>query len=129
MMSYEQARDTLIAQLRYDATMHEAERHDEIGRRFDRIEHEFPPGAEPGLDRLRVAMAFWDGWIHARNHGWNVGGTIAPGEWPALARSVASDLEEERDVADPRVRARFDVSGKHGIGERAQMLSSRLRSG
>ena len=128
MMSYERARDTLIAQLRNDATMHEAERYDEIGRRFDRIEHDFPHGAEPELDRLRVAMAFWDGWIHARNHGWHVGGTIARGEWPSLARGVASELEEERDITEPRVRARFDVGGEHGIGERAQMLSTRLRS-
>ena len=44
MLTYTAARDTLVEQLRADAAAHAAERYDEIGRRFDRLEHQFPTG-------------------------------------------------------------------------------------
>jgi len=127
MLSYQAARDTLIAELRANAADHEAERYDAIGRRFDRVEHDFPTGTAPELGRLHVALTFWDGWIDARNNGWPRG-PIGLQEWPILARRVADDLEHDRDVSDALVLSRFDLVAHPRLNERVQTLAARLRS-
>ena len=106
--SYGTARDSLIASLLEDAAAHEAGRFEEIGRRADHIE--LPSDGPPALTNLRIALTFWDGWIDARNGGWQPDGNIAKAEWPMLARCVASDLAEDREISDVRVGARFDAS-------------------
>jgi hypothetical protein len=126
MLTYVEARDALIAELRKDAESHEAERYDSIGRRFDAIEHRFPKGTDPELGRLHIALAFWDGWVDARNNGWP-GGTIAKSDWPSLARGVAADLEADRDISDDAVLSRFDLVAHPKLNERVQTLASRLR--
>src|SRR5947209_80951 len=93
-LTYAAARDALVKELRANALDHEAQHYDAIGRRFDRLEHEFPIGTAPELGRLHIALAFWDGWIDARNNGWPRG-PIGEKDWPALARSVANDLEKD----------------------------------
>ena len=128
-MTYGTSRDSLVGELLRDAAAHEAGRYDEIGRRFDRIESELPRGAAPQLTRLRVALSFWDGWIDARDRGWQGGGDIDKGEWPMLARRIASDLSQDHEVSDARVGARFDAAGAGVIGERVQALAARLRAG
>ena len=127
-MSYGTARDSLVAELRKDAAVHEYGHYDEIGRRFDGVEREMPRGAAPQFGRLRVALAFWDGWIDARNREWPTGGNIAKGEWPMLARRIASDLSEDHDISDPRVGARFDASAGGPTDDRVQALAARLRA-
>ena len=109
MGSYGIARNSLVAELLKDAAAHEGGRYDEIGRRFDGVEHELPGGAAPALGQLRVALAFWDGWIDARDRGWQ-GGTIDKGEWPMLARRIASEISQDGRISDARVRARFDAA-------------------
>ena len=126
MLTYSAARDRIVSELRADAAAHESERYDEIGRRFDRLEHEFPRGTEPELGRLHIALAFWDGWVDARNNGWPRG-PIGVADWPALARRVADDLEADREIADPTVLARFDLVAHPKLNERVQTLASRLR--
>ena len=126
MLTYAAARDTLVQELRANALDHEAGRYDTIGRRFDRLEHEFPTGTAPELGRLHIALAFWDGWIDARNNGWPRG-TIAEGDWPTLARSVADDLAADRDIQNPLVRSRFDLVANPRLNERVQFLAARLR--
>jgi hypothetical protein len=128
MMSYSTARDSLVAALRNDAAAHEAGRFDEVGRRFDGIERDLPRGSAPALARLRVALAFWDGWIDARDHGWLGGGNIPKGEWPMLARRIASELSDDRDISDARVGERFDASVGGSLGGRMETLAERLRS-
>jgi hypothetical protein len=126
MMTYAEARDTLVAQLRQDALAHEAENYDAIGRRFDSVEYRFPRGTEPELGRLHIALTFWDGWVHARNHGWPPG-PIASAEWPDLARTVADDLEADHDVSSEKVLAHFDLVAHPGLNQRVQILAARLR--
>ena len=126
MMSYTEARDALVRQLRHDAEAHEAENYDAIGRQFDAIEYRFPRGTEPELGRLHIALAFWDGWVHARNHGWPPG-PIGIAEWPRLARAVAADLQADRDLAVDEVLAHFDLVAHPGLNERVQILAARLR--
>jgi hypothetical protein len=125
-MTYPEARDALVMNLRHDADAHEAENYDAIGRRFDAVEYRFPRGTEPELGRLHIALAFWDGWVHARNHGWPAG-PIGIGEWPGLARAVAADLQADRDLATEEVLAHFDLVAHPRLNERVQILAERLR--
>ncbi len=125
-LSYSAARDTLVNELRADAASHEAENYDVIGRRFDGIEHRFPTGTAPELGRLHIALAFWDGWVDARNNGWPRG-PIAVGDWPTLARHVADDLAADREISDPMVLSRFDIVAHPKLNERVQTLAARLR--
>ena len=126
MLTYAAARDSLVEQLLGDAAAHEAGRYDEIGRRFDSIEREFPRGGAPELTRLRVALIFWDGWIDARNRGWQSPQSIGTDEWPRLARGVAADLVGDREITSALVRARFDSSAHPSLGDRVQTLNNRL---
>ena len=127
MLTYAAARDTLVTELRADAAAHRAGRYDAIGRRFDRLEYEFPKGTPPELAKLHIALAFWDGWIDARNNGWPRG-PIDITQWPALARGIADDLEANRAISSPLVRSRFDLVANPRLNERVQWLAARLRS-
>jgi hypothetical protein len=110
MVTYGSARNSLVGELLKDAAAHEAGRFDAIGRRFDGIERELPRGPAPALAKLRVALAFWDGWIDARDRGWQGDADILKGEWPMLARRIASDLSADLDITDSRVGARFGAA-------------------
>jgi hypothetical protein len=120
------ARDLIVRHLLEDATVHEAGREDAIGRRFDAVARQLMRGEAAELARLRIALVFWDGWIDARNGGWQTSTGISRAEWPALAREIAADLANERDIANPRVLARFDAT-TGSLSGRAQGLSDRLR--
>lgn len=126
MLSYAAARDTLVEQLRGDARAHRAGQYDEIGRRFDRLEYEFPVGTAAELGKLHIALAFWDGWIDARNNGWPRG-PIAASDWPELAEAVAAELAADQEIKVPLVLARFDLIAHPQLNERVQTLASRLR--
>jgi len=112
--SYGAARKSLVGELLKDAAAHDAGCFDEIGRRSKRMH--LPRVGPPELTKLRVALSFWDGWIDARNRGWQPDGDIAKAEWPMLARRIASDLAEDREISDARVGARFDVSNGRSQG-------------
>ena len=127
MLKYSAARDTLVKELLHNAKDHAAGVFDAIGRRFDRVEHEFPTGTEPELGRLHIALTFWDGWINSRNNGWPRG-PIAIADWPVLAERVATDLAADRDITDPTVLACFDVVSHPRLNERVQTLAARLRA-
>jgi hypothetical protein len=129
VLTYLTARDALVSHLREDAAAHEAGRVDAVGRRFDAVERGLPRGNAPELTRLRVALTFWDGWIEARNGGWPSSMDIARAEWPQLARLIANDLADDREITDPRVLARFDVGANPSLGGRVQTLAARLRAG
>jgi len=126
MLTYEAARDTLVGELRADAAAHRAECYDSIGRRFDRLEYEFPRGTAPPLAKLHIALAFWDGWIDARNNGWPRS-PIALAEWASLAEQVAADLAADHEITAPLVLARFDLIAHPHLNERVQTLAARLR--
>jgi hypothetical protein len=126
MMTYAEARDALVTNLREDADAHDAENYDAIGRRFDAVEYRFPRGTEPELGRLHIALAFWDGWVHARNHGWPPG-PIGTTRWPTLARAIAADLQADRDLVNDDVLAQFDLVAHPRLNERVQILAARLR--
>jgi len=126
MLTYTVARDTLVAELRRDAAAHRLEQYDQIGRRFDRVEHDFPIGTSQELGKLHIALTFWDGWIDARNNGWPRG-PIGIDDWPVLAEAVANDLAADKEITLPLVLARFDVVAHPHLNERVQTLAARLR--
>ena len=127
LMDYTEARDMLVTQLLQDAAAHEAGQYDAIGRRFDALEHRFPVGTAPDLGRLHIALTFWDGWVHARNHGWPPG-PIPEAEWPVLAREVVADLKADRDLTSAKVLRHFDIVAHPKLDDRVQILSARLRN-
>ena len=45
-----------------------------------------------------------------------------------MARSVANDLEKDRDVSDRLVLSRFDLVANPRLNERVQTLAARLRN-
>jgi hypothetical protein len=112
--SYGIARESIVSELLNDAAAHDAGRFDEIGRRAERMH--LPRVGPPELTKLRVALSFWDKWTDARNRGWQAGGNIDRGEWPMLARRVASDLAADREISDARVRAHCDVRTRRSDG-------------
>jgi hypothetical protein len=126
MMNYMEARDSLVSNLRLDADAHEGNQFDAVGRRFDWLEHRFPRGTAPELRKLHIALTFWDGWVHARNHGWPPG-PISVDDWPALARSVADDLSVDDEITNPKVLEHFDFVAHPRLNERVQILAERLR--
>ena len=126
IMTYDEARDALVTQLAQDVAAHEAGQYDAVGRRFDAVEHRFPSGTAPELGRLHIALTFWDGWVHARNHGWPPG-PIAEDEWPILAREVIADLRADRDLTSKKVLQHFDIVAHPKLDERVQILAARLR--
>ena len=125
-MTYSEARDTLVMHLVEDAAAHEMGKYDAVGRRFDSVEHRFPTGTDPDLAKLHIALTFWDGWVHARNHGWPRG-PFAEAEWPELAREVAGDLQLNRNIANAKVLQNFDIVAHPKLDERVRILAERLR--
>jgi hypothetical protein len=125
---YAAARVALGQHLLDDATAHEAGRVDAVGRRFDAMERALPRGAAPELTKLRIALTFWDAWIDARNAGWPSSEDIRQSEWPRLARLIAGDLANDRQITDPLVLTRFDVAANPSLAGRVQTLAARLRA-
>jgi hypothetical protein len=108
--SYGTARDSLVGELLKDAAAHEAGHFDEIGGRSDGMQ--LPRGGPPALKKLRTALTFRSGWIDARNRGWQPEGKIAKGEWPRLARRIASDLAEDHEISDTPMGPPLDASAR-----------------
>lgn len=126
-MTAEEARHALAGYLRHDADAQDRQSFDEIGRRFDSFEHAFPAGDDETLEKLRIALTFWDSWIDARNNGWQTNSGILQHEWPELARGIADDVAADREITSERVHQKFDTVGRSGLGGRVQSVTDRLR--
>jgi hypothetical protein len=81
---------------------------------YDQLDAQLPRNAGPDCDKLHVALEFWDGWIDARNHNWLYYPGVAADDWPRLARGIADDLQQDRDITDERVLERFDFRRRAG---------------
>jgi hypothetical protein len=95
--------DALVA----DAELHEANRYHEIGERYDDVYAELLPLDGPSEAPVRVALAFWDGWIDARNHDWAYYEGIGEHDWPRYARVVSDCIRSSRVPDDPTLRKHF----------------------
>src|SRR5215208_5029766 len=68
MLAYTEAKQFLIENLTRDTVAHESGRYRDIGSGFDELDANLPRDSGPEFEQLFIALAFWDGWIDARNH-------------------------------------------------------------
>lgn len=114
MLTYDEAGQTLIAELNRDAEAHEAGRNQDIGAAFERVDGELPRGQGPEFDKLFIAFNFWEGWIDARNHNWQYYEGIKERDWPRLARTIINSLKADEEITDPLVLKHFDFRKQPG---------------
>ena len=107
-MTYLEAKQALIKELRRDVEAHEASRHEQVGAGFDEFDRKLPRGQGPEFDKLSIAFNFWDGWIDARNHNWLYYDGINESDWPVLARPIIASLEADEEISEPMVLDHFD---------------------
>jgi hypothetical protein len=121
------AREALATALLRDAESHEAGDYRAVGTDYDQLDEGLPRGDDP--DRaLFVALHFWDGWIDARNHAWLYYKPIGEADWPRLAKAVARDLVEGRQIGEPTVLMMFDPPPRESLRERMKPHARRWRS-
>jgi hypothetical protein len=72
----------------------------DIGGGYDNILASSPQTGGREWREVSLALAFWDGWIDARNHGWRYHEPIRREDWPVLARRIAGDLASGREITD-----------------------------
>lgn len=126
MLSYNEARQTLIAELTRDAEAHEADRYLDIGAEFERVDAELPRGQGSEFDKFFIAFHFWDGWIDARNHNWQYYEGIEERDWPRLARTIVEALESDQEITDPLVLKHFDFRNRKQSGGVIRRLWDRI---
>ena len=110
MPAYDVAREALIAGLIEDALAHEAGDYAKIGRQLPAIRDAVSRHDPLWNSRLQLALRFWSGWAVARDDGWRRSDSAAPiavGDWPRIARTIASDLARDRETIDAAVVSRF----------------------
>jgi hypothetical protein len=88
-----------------------------------------PRNSDSHWDKLLVALEFLDGWIDSHNHDWHYYEGIVAADWPQLARRLAQDLRDDREIEDERVLRHF--KGRHpvkpGLWERLTHFFRRAR--
>src|SRR6266550_2458906 len=113
MLTYAAARDTLVKELRANAVDHEAEHYDAIGRRFDRLEHEFPTGTHPSsgvfTSRSRSGTAGSTRETTAGRAGRSARRTGRP--WRAAWRTISRRITTSRTVSYCRDSTSWQIRG------------------
>jgi hypothetical protein len=127
MLTYPEAKQALIGGLARDADAHESGRYRDIGGSFDELDANLPHDGGPEFDRLLIALAFWEGWIDARNHDWLYYDGIGQADWPVLARRMVESLAEDREITEPSILAHFDFRARQPREGRLKSLLARLR--
>jgi hypothetical protein len=128
MLDYVEAKQLFVDCLTRDATAHETGRFADVGDGFDNLDGQLPRNHNAEFDKLFIALNFWDGWIDARNHDWRYYKGIGQADWPRLARSIASNLSQDREITDPLVLAHFDFRNRvESKGPIARLLDRILR--
>ena len=108
---YDRIRTGLAQALKRDAILHERARYLDIGKGFLNLRSLLRHGGDHRYQKLIVAIKFWDGWILARNTDWLEYPDIPERRWSDLAKTVAADLEADREISSFQVRAQFDLEG------------------
>ena len=113
-MTYHELRQRFLSSLEAAAQAQESGDLDGIETGYRELDSLLPRTDDPVYHKLEIALEFWDGWIDARNHDWLYYEGISEDDWPELARRIAADLREDRDVNDERVLDRFDPRRRRG---------------
>lgn len=64
--------------------------------------------------KIYVALGFWSCWIAEASQGFPANALVSRHDWPRLARLLAEDLQHNRDITEPQIRAIADLSGTYG---------------
>jgi len=107
-MTYHELRQRFLSGLEAAAQAQESGHLGGVETGYRELDSVLPRTDDPVYHKLEIALEFWDGWIDARNHDWLYYEGISENEWPELARRIAADLREDRDVTDERVLDWFD---------------------
>lgn len=75
-----------------------------ISEGYDELETRIAQG---DTAELTTALAFWDAWIDARDHGWQDRHPFRQEDWPRLARELAADLRAWRPIENELVLREF----------------------
>ena len=127
MFSYDEARRFLIDNLTSEADAQDGGSPQEVGRGFDVLGDNLPGESGPEFGKLFVAINFWDGWVDARNHGWQYYEGIRETDWPVLARRIAKALAADREITEPIVIKYFDLRDEQTLWGRIKSVLARLR--
>ena len=128
MLNYPEAKQLFVDGLTRDAIAHESGQFRDVGEGFDNLDYELPRNQGAEFDKLFIALNFWDGWIDARNHDWKYYQGIKQADWPRLARSIASELSQDKEISDPLVLEHFDFRQRgESKGALARLLDRILR--
>jgi len=127
LLTYTEAKQALIESLSRDAVAHESGRYRDIGGAFDELDANLPRDGGSEFDQLLIALAFWDGWIDARNHGWLYYDGIGQADWPVLARRIVESLAEDREITEPSILRHFDFRARQPREGRLKSLLARVR--
>jgi hypothetical protein len=103
-MTYDEARTSLAAWLEHHALISPDLPHEG----YDVMDRDLPRDPDPRWRKIFVALSFWDGWIDASNHDWQYYDPICASDWPVLAREIAFDLRNDREISNPEVVKRFE---------------------
>jgi hypothetical protein len=127
MLTYTEAKRSLIENLTGDAVAHESGRYRNIGSGFDELDANLPRDGGPEFEQLFIALAFWDGWIDARNHDWQYYDEIGEADWPALARRIVASLASGQEITEPAVLRHFDFRARQPRAGRLKSLLAKLQ--
>ncbi len=104
-MDSEVIRSLLIKAFRRDADLHKAGRFNDIGFEYADID-------EKNLQDYRLigALDFWNGWLDEIEAGFTERHEtgIEKDMWPQLARYIADQLSEGKEIADPLLLKNFE---------------------
>ena len=127
MLSYAEAKQIVIDGFTHDADAHESGRYGDIGRGFDELDAGLPRDGGAEFHKLFIALAFWDGWIDARNHDWRYYEGIYESDWPVLAKRIIASVAEEQEITEPVVLRHFDFRESQPREGRLKSLLGRFR--
>ena len=103
VLTYDQAKARIIEALQRDAAAHDRREYQEIGVDYKAVAEVIPRDQPPKINKVMVALSFWDAWIRARNEGWkpHPHGITEP-EWPVVAREVVQLLQAGSELNTSR---------------------------
>jgi hypothetical protein len=97
-VNYQHAKKQMISALLKCVEAQNAGRLDEIEAGYDELDFGLPRNSGPEFQKLIDALIFWDCWIDARNHYWEIHEGLQEDDWPILATLIVADLEAEREI-------------------------------
>ena len=95
---YQQAKDQVISALKKSIEAQNAGRLDDIEAGYEELDFGLPRNSGPEFQKLFDAFGFWDCWIDARNHSWQIYEGLQEEDWPRLATLIVADLESDQEI-------------------------------